>query len=208
MTPALTSHLPQPVPRAVLAPRRVVILALAGLTPSPLGLALGHRRSQFQPVLPLMRLPAPPLRHRRVLLAVWVALALQSPFPTTPPPPAQPPRLPAQLLRPPRRPGTLVERKQPYPSHCLVKVQRAPVGRRRFPHSRFLRALARRRRVLLVGWVALAAPYLFPTTSPPPAQPPRLPPRAWGPLRALACAQPHSQQPCHPGVTLVHPHAQ
>ena len=189
-------------------PQLNVILALAGLTPSPLGLALGHRRSQFQPVLPLMRLPAPPLRHRRVPLAVWVALALQSPFPTTPPPPAQPLRLPAQLLRPPRRPGTLVERKQPYPSHCLVKVPRAPVGRRRFPHSRFLRALAQRRRVLLAGWVALAAPYLFPTTSPPPAQPPRLPPRAWGPLRALACAQPHSQQPCPLGVTLVHPHAQ
>ncbi len=71
-----------------------------------------------------------------------------------------------------------------------------------------LRALAQRRRVLLAGWVALAAPYLFPTTSPPHAQPPRLPPRAWEPLRALACAQPHSQQPCHPGVTLVHPHAQ
>ena len=208
MTPALTNHLPQPVPRAVLAPRRVVILALAGLTPSPLGLALGHRRSQFQPVLPLTRLPAPPLRHRHVPLAGWVALALPSLFPTTSPPHAQPPRLPAQLLRLPRRPGTLVERKQPYPSHCLVKVQRAPVGRRRFLHSRFLRALARRRHVPLAGWVALAAPYLFPTTSPPHAQPPRLPPRAWGPLRALACAQPHSQQPCHPGVTLVHPHAQ
>lgn len=208
MTPALTNHLPQPVPRAVLAPRRVVILALAGLTPSPLGLALGRRRSQFQPVLPLTRLPAPPLRHRRVLLVGWVALALPYLFPTTPPPHAQPLRLPAQLLRPPRRPGTLVERKQPYPSHCLVKVPRAPVGRRRFPHSRFLRALAQRRRVLLAGWVALAAPCPFPTTSPPPAQPPRLPPRAWGPLRALACAQPHSQQPCHPGVTLVHPHAQ
>ena len=208
MTPALTNHLPQPVPRAVLAPRRVVILALAGLTPSPLGLALGHRRSQFQPVLPLMRLPAPLVRRRHVPLAGWVALALPSLFPTTSPPHAQPPRLHAQLLRPPRRPGTLVERKQPYPSHCLVKVPRAPVGRRRFPHTRFLRALARRRHVLLAGWVALAAPCPFPTTSPPHAQPPRLPPRAWEPLRALACAQPHSQQPCHPGVTLVHLHAQ
>lgn len=208
MTPALTNHLPQPVPRAVLAPRRVVILALAGLTPSPLGLALGRRRSQFQPVLPLTRLPAPPLRHRRVLLVGWVALALPYLFPTTPPPHAQPLRLPAQLLRPPRRPGTLVERKQPYPSHCLVKVPRAPVGRRRFPHSRFLRALARRRHVLLAGWVALAAPCPFPTTSPPHAQPPRLPPRAWEPLRALACAQPPSQQLCPLGVTLVHLHAQ
>ena len=176
MTPALTSHLPQPVPRAVLAPRRVVILALAGLTPSPLGLALGHRRSQFQPVLPLMRLPAPPLRRRRVLLAGWGALALPCPFPTTSPPHAQPLRLHAQPLRPPRRPGTLVERKQPYPSHCLVKVPRAPVARRRFPHSRFLHALARRRRVLLAVWVALALPYLFLTTSPPPAQRPK-PPR-------------------------------
>lgn len=176
MTPALTNHLPQPVPRAVLAPRRVVILALAGLTPSPLDLALGRRRSQFQPVLPLTRLPAPPLRRRRVPLAGWVALALPYLFPTTSPPPAQPPRLPAQLLRLPRRPGTLVERKQPYPSHCLVKVPRAPVGRRRFPHSRFLRVVALRpRRVLLVGWVALAAPCPFPTTSPPHAQPLRQP---------------------------------
>ncbi len=51
-------------------------------------------------------------------------------------PHAQPLRLHAQLLRPPRRPGTLVERKQPYPSHCLVKVPRAPVGRRPIPpHS-------------------------------------------------------------------------
>ena len=189
-------------------PQLNVILALAGLTPSPLGLALGHRRSQFQPVLPLMRLPAPLVRRRHVPLAGWVALALPSLFPTTSPPHAQPLRLHAQLLRPPRRPGTLVERKQPYPSHCLVKVPRAPVGRRRFPHTRFLRALARRRHVLLAGWVALAAPCPFPTTSPPHAQPPRLPPRAWEPLRALACAQPHSQQPYPLGLTLVHPHAQ
>ena len=160
----------------MLAPLRVVILALAGLTPSPLGLVLGLRRSQSPPVQPLARLNAPLVQRRRAPLVEWGALAVPCRFPAMLPPRAQPlraPRVPVQLPRksalPPRLPVQLP--RPPQPLRPLRSLD-APVGRRRLSPSQFLRALALLlRHAPLVGWDALAAPCRFPATPPPRAQP-------------------------------------